>query len=418
MALFGFLQTATKLEQEISLSLWRSVQLIASVQSCYQPELKIAKSNDPYLVQAGDILTYTISYANTGSAVATGVVVVDILPLKTHFVTATGSFRPLIPSPGDILTWNVGSLDGDGKESVITLVVTVTEPLTHGTIITNQAWIACSQGISASSNVVSAVVQSTPTLRLAKKADPPYAVESGNQLTYTIIYSNDGNMIANGVWITDTLDQNIAIQSAYPVTTYQNDQIVGWDIGALSPVQSNQYITVVVDTGNLLGGAVITNVVFADADDASVVSCTVTTTIKETLQITNYLIYFPVIMKGYCNCCLDEPNDFITTARYVASGQTYCALPDDLKDYFSFELRVSSTISVAIHNYEPDEHGDLVLRKPIGLGHTEVISQWGRKGTSKFIFPIPLDAGMYYIQVWTAPGYTNTISYYTLRVDY
>src|SRR5256712_3128971 len=51
------------------------------------PSASLTDAPDP--VQAGANVTYTISYANTGSAGATGVVLADTVPANTTFVSAT-----------------------------------------------------------------------------------------------------------------------------------------------------------------------------------------------------------------------------------------------------------------------------------------------------------------------------------------
>src|SRR6185503_17732976 len=54
------------------------------------PVLTISKTDAPDPAVAGNNITYTVSYANTGNANATGVVISDTVPANTSFVSATG----------------------------------------------------------------------------------------------------------------------------------------------------------------------------------------------------------------------------------------------------------------------------------------------------------------------------------------
>jgi uncharacterized repeat protein (TIGR01451 family) len=59
--------------------------------SCQPPPvLAIGKTATPNPVAPGGTITYTITYANTGNASATGVVIADAVPTNTTFVSATG----------------------------------------------------------------------------------------------------------------------------------------------------------------------------------------------------------------------------------------------------------------------------------------------------------------------------------------
>lgn len=390
----------------------RDNNAMVSVQSCV-PVLEISKSNNPSVVSAGEVLTYTILYSNTGSVIATRVTIADILPLNTRFITATGSFRPLIPSPGDILTWDVGTLEGNGTSGTTTLVVTVTTPLTHGTIITNQAGIVCSEGVWASSNVVSAFVQSAPVLSIMKISDPSPTVTLGSELTYTIAYSNSGNMVASGVWITDVLDEHAVVQSISPITGSHHDQVLTWEVGSLSPVQGNQFLAIEIIINDMPEDHLITNTVLLNSDQIPTVSYTLTTEVEEAPGPKKHEAYLPVIFRDYRDCYLDEPNDTPEDAKLVISGRWYCALPDDMDDYYVFSTTITAAVKVEIHNYTPAECGQLIL-------YDADFNQKGHCGNDKQYKRIetePLGPGEYYVRVYTSDKYDDQ-QFYSLRVIY
>ncbi|PYT16815.1 MAG: hypothetical protein DMF51_03805, partial [Acidobacteria bacterium] len=94
--------------------------------------LAVSASDAPDPVAAGANLTYTLSYSNTGSAGATGVILSDTVPANTTFVSATGGGSL---STG-VVTWSIGSLAA-GASGSVTLTVRVNSPLANGTAISN-----------------------------------------------------------------------------------------------------------------------------------------------------------------------------------------------------------------------------------------------------------------------------------------
>ncbi|HKB07864.1 MAG TPA: fibronectin type III domain-containing protein, partial [Candidatus Polarisedimenticolia bacterium] len=78
------------------------------------PVLTIAATDAPDPVAAGGNLTYTLSYSNTGSANATGVVIADTVPVNTTFVSATGGGT----LSGGVVTWSPGNLAAGASGSV------------------------------------------------------------------------------------------------------------------------------------------------------------------------------------------------------------------------------------------------------------------------------------------------------------
>jgi uncharacterized repeat protein (TIGR01451 family) len=131
------------------------------------PDLRLTKSDTPDPVMPGQRLTYTLVYSNASPVGASGVVVTDTLPA---FIT--GGFAVPPPSAGVIaagqtITWNVGPLAGNSGNRTITLVVTVTQPLADGVVLTNRAGIACAEGARANSGPVTTTVASGPVHHFA-----------------------------------------------------------------------------------------------------------------------------------------------------------------------------------------------------------------------------------------------------------
>src|SRR3989442_12486627 len=72
------------------------------------PILNISKTDSPDPAVAGtDNINYTLSYSNTGTANASGVVITDTVPANTTFVSATAGGT----LAAGVVTWNIGALN-------------------------------------------------------------------------------------------------------------------------------------------------------------------------------------------------------------------------------------------------------------------------------------------------------------------
>src|SRR5437773_2110653 len=192
------------------------------------PVLNISKTDAPDPVNAGSNITYTLSYSNTGNANATGVVISDTVPANTSFVSATGGGT----LAAGVVTWNIGALAA-GASTSVQLVVAVASPLANGTVITNGTYsIDSNETAPTNGAAITTTVAAAPTLNISK-TDAPDPVVAGANITYTISYSNTGNMNATGVVITDTVPANTSFVSATGGGTLAAG-VVTWNIGALA----------------------------------------------------------------------------------------------------------------------------------------------------------------------------------------
>src|SRR5260221_714791 len=193
------------------------------------PVLNISKADGPDPVNAGSNITYTISYSKTGNTNATDVSISDTIPAKTAFVSATGGGT----LAAGVVTWNIGALAA-GASTSVTLVVHVTSPLANGTVIHNSAYSIDSNETGATAGVDdTTTVNSSPTLNISK-SDGPDPVIAGNNITYTISYSNTGNQNATGVVIADSIPVNTSFVSATGGGTLAAGG-VSWNIGLGAP---------------------------------------------------------------------------------------------------------------------------------------------------------------------------------------
>jgi uncharacterized repeat protein (TIGR01451 family) len=175
-----------------------------------QPVLSATKTAIPLPgsnVQPGERITYTVWVTNSGNFTVSNVVFSDTVPTFTQLAFAT-------VDSGTITTTNPVSATFEpiGPNGVVsvTLGVTVTLPLTNGTLITNSASISYFNGaesVLTTTNVVTHVVESAPLLTMTKEAVPASGSEviPGEVITYTVTVENLGDANAEGLVISDTL---------------------------------------------------------------------------------------------------------------------------------------------------------------------------------------------------------------------
>ena len=85
------------------------------------PVLTISKSA-PASIVSGQNLTYTLTYGNSGSGDATGVVINDMVPAGARFVSASGG---VTVAPG-VVSWNIGGVNAGVTGQTVSLTVAVT----------------------------------------------------------------------------------------------------------------------------------------------------------------------------------------------------------------------------------------------------------------------------------------------------
>ena len=176
--------------------------------------LSITKSDAPDPVIAGEKLWYDIAVHNSGPDEATGVVVLDTLPLGVTYDTDTDACTLSSgtgPGGEDQLTCELGDLPA-GASSSFTIQVTVDSNLVAAaggpTTITNVAEVSSTEqgDVDLSDNTAKAVtiVNDLADVRVAKDCKPERELLAGEQGTCTIVVENLGPSTARNVVVTDS----------------------------------------------------------------------------------------------------------------------------------------------------------------------------------------------------------------------
>ena len=116
------------------------------------PDLTIHKAG-PATAYPGEVITYTLAYANAGDALAPYVTITDLLPPNTQLYDHSGTV--LLPSPDDTLTWEVYNL-APGASGTLTVSVIIGPQFTGW--LTNTATISTTMPETITVNNTSAVL--------------------------------------------------------------------------------------------------------------------------------------------------------------------------------------------------------------------------------------------------------------------
>ncbi len=192
------------------------------------PDLVITKTDGVTQVQAGQTLTYTIAYQNTGNNTATAVTIVDTLQNGVEIDAAqlsgntysgsTPSSTYTAPSgdqPGT-LTWNiVGGLAVSGTGS-ITLGLKVKSDVAPSSVVANRVAITHNPGDGTDPNPGNNTATDSdpviaPAIVLEKHVSNPGPTYVGQAIGYSIAWRNAGAALAKTVTITDTLPANTTL---------------------------------------------------------------------------------------------------------------------------------------------------------------------------------------------------------------
>ena len=242
------------------------------------PHVSVAKvlaSGQNGFVRVGDPVSYVITVTNNGDTTMTTV------PLTDTFDSAHLTFVSASPAPDSTgvgtLTWN--DLTGAGTLApgqTVSVTVTFTASAL-GTAISNSASVNGATDINGDTApgalaTESSVAVTNSHVSVTKSLSPgqPSFVGVGDQVSYTIVVTNNGNTALVTVPLTDTFDSaHLAFVSASPAPDSTSAGTLTWNdltgAGQLAPGQS---ITVTVTfTATALGTAISDTAAVAGATD-------------------------------------------------------------------------------------------------------------------------------------------------------
>ncbi len=193
------------------------VTATSSAKVLYEPVLGLTDTPAPNPVAAGGTLVYTLAFANTGSAAASGATITYALPANVTFQTASdiGTYS----TSANAVTWSLGSI-ATGASGTVTVTVVVASPIANGTVLTDAASLSTGNAPTVLANATVAVT-STAVLSLTETG-APNPVAAGTQLVYTLAYANNGTDTAAAAAIVAAVPSNTTFVSATSGGTYDS----------------------------------------------------------------------------------------------------------------------------------------------------------------------------------------------------
>lgn|GEM_PF-2360061 len=198
--------------------------------------LKLSKVAAPNPVQAGGLLTFTLTAINDSVAAVNNTIITDTIPLSTSFISATGPFSG--PDANGVVTWSLGVLNPNTSASV-TMLVQVDGQTPPGAIIANTAWITSSQGLSDTATTLTPVNLPVVDPQVVKAVNKNQA-QTGEVVTFTLTVSQtaQSNSNATNVQVVDALPNEVDLIGSPEVNagfTQVIGRVVTWTIPVLAP---------------------------------------------------------------------------------------------------------------------------------------------------------------------------------------
>jgi uncharacterized repeat protein (TIGR01451 family) len=187
----------------------------------------------------------------------------------------------------------------------IVITATVDSPLPDGAVLTNTADITCSEGVSDTTGPVNTIVWSAD-VAITKAVTPTTSLRSGDWLTYTLTFANQGHTTATGVVITDiyqpiSLTNVISTSSGATVTpTAATPPTYTWEVQDLSYGQSG-VITLTAQVTSAQTGAwstILTNTAHITTTQPDGDGTNDTDQVSSVLTV-GHIYYLPIVTKDW-----------------------------------------------------------------------------------------------------------------------
>jgi uncharacterized repeat protein (TIGR01451 family) len=203
----------------------------------------------------GDVIEYRLTYTNAGPGTAHNVVISDPIPAHTTFVSC--SQTPPCTTDGPPVTkvtWNIGDVAA-GQTVVVTFQVKLDSVFPAGTTtITNVGTVCTDEEGCKNSPPTTVTVTANPNLGLHKEASLTGIAVPGDQITYTLTYSNTGDADAKNVVITEDIPAGTEFVSCSDNCTTDGPPVtkVTWSIGTV-PAGGSGSVTLTIRVLNSVG---------------------------------------------------------------------------------------------------------------------------------------------------------------------
>jgi uncharacterized repeat protein (TIGR01451 family) len=380
-----------------------------------QADLTISKSDDPPGLLAGQILTYTLVYANNGPSDAQDVTITDTLPVSVTFgqVLSENPDLPGFSQNGQQLTWYTPTLAA-GASGTIVFTVEVDSGAGDGVLITNTVQVTSTTFDPTTPNIdeESTFVGATADLAITKSGAPA-SVVPGETLTYTLVYTNYGPSNSQNVYITDTLPAAVDVTFGGMVNPpsfdpVESGQQLTWYTPTLAADASGTIVFTVTVKPDAVGNRTITNNVTIEGATEDVI------TPNNRSDVSTYL---PCGPDGY------EVDDGTGSARTVifpltdthTTSELHAFHAKDDQDWLMLEVRPGARYVFATSNLGPLADTVLTLYDDLGTMLDQNDDAGANVQHSRIDWTAPLtpETQTVYLAAWQTP-----YNAYSCNTDY
>ena len=187
----------------------------------------------PETANITDIVNYEITVTNDGEGALTDVTVADTVPEGLTFSSG-------LPAPTQGTTWNLGTLDA-GESRTIMAAATADAAGDYSLPVS----VTSAEGATADASVDTTIV--APDLAVTKTVSADSFLV-GEQVTFTIEVTNNGDGSAFAAAVSDTMSAGLTMVSSDPEATVAEDGTLNWAIDELAAGASTSFtITVTAD---------------------------------------------------------------------------------------------------------------------------------------------------------------------------
>ena len=197
--------------------------------------LSMAKGVDENTPLIGETITYTISVINVGTTQATNVNVTDSLPSELDFDSVTGGGN--YDSGTRIISWSIPTLDPNAPQ-IFTITAIVNDTAVIDTAVNNEVCAVADQNLTPQCANIDIVPRNPIVTMLMDKSVDNENPRVGDNVTYTLVVTNNGSDTATNVTVNDPLpDGLVPVASNATIGSYVDPT---WFIGTLAPGASEE----------------------------------------------------------------------------------------------------------------------------------------------------------------------------------
>lgn len=224
------------------------------------PALTLDKTVDNAAPQPGDVISYTLAYANTvpGSQ-AFNVRLYDFLPAGVRFLSAS---PPPVSNQDGVLLFTAPSVGPGTTPTSITVRVRVIPGYES---LYNQAIVTADNVTPTEDSLLVYTVPATDRLTLVKEGDTAALI--GGDIVYTLRCENVGPVAFNNVEVIDVLPTGVTLSGTSKPPVLTALPLVKWPVGTLAPGQAWE-VTITTTAPSIAGLITNTAILNAPTHDA------------------------------------------------------------------------------------------------------------------------------------------------------